>query len=52
MARGLQEGAMGGTAFTGVFLALFIWQAGNFLRCNRPGVYRPDAPPAEVLPKG
>jgi hypothetical protein len=50
--RALQAGAMGGAAFIGVFLALFLWQGGNFVRRNRPGVYRPDALPPELLPKG
>ena len=34
------------------FLALFLWQGGNFFRRNRPGLYRPDAPPEELLPQG
>jgi hypothetical protein len=48
--RALQVDAKGGAAFIGVFLALFLWQGGNFLRRNRPGLYRPEAPPAELLP--
>jgi hypothetical protein len=31
---------------------LFLWQSGNFFRRNRPGLYRPEALPAELLPKG
>ena len=50
--RALQAGAIGGAAFIGVFLALFLWQGGNFVRRNRPGVYRPGALPAELMPKG
>ncbi len=50
--RSLQANTVGGAAFVGAFLAVFVWQGGNFLRRNRPGVYRPDAPPAELLPKG
>jgi hypothetical protein len=49
--RALQENAMGGAAFIGAFLALFLWQGGNFLRRNWPGIYRPDALPAELMPK-
>lgn len=49
--RALQAGVGGGAVFVGVFLALFLWQGGNFFRRNRPGSYRPDAPPAELLPK-
>jgi hypothetical protein len=50
--RALQAGVKGGAAFVGAFLALFLWQGGNFFRRNRPGLYRPDAPPAELMPKG
>jgi hypothetical protein len=52
IARALQAGAIGGAVFVGAFLVLFLWQGGNFFRRNRPGVYRPEAPPAELLPKG
>lgn len=47
----LQTNAAGGAAFVAVFLALFLWQGGNFFRRNRPGVYRPDALPSELMPK-
>jgi hypothetical protein len=50
--RALQADSKGGAAFVGVFLLLFLWQGGNFFRRNRPGAYRPEAPPAELLPKG
>ncbi len=50
--RALQAGIEGGAAVIGAFLALFLWQGGNFFRRNRPGFYRPDAPPAELMPKG
>ena len=50
--RALQAGVKGGAAFIGGFLALFLWQGGNYFRRNRPGLYRPDAPPAELMPKG
>jgi hypothetical protein len=43
--RGLQADALGGAALIGAFLALFLWQSGNFFRRNRPGTYRPDARP-------
>jgi hypothetical protein len=49
--RALQTGAWSGAAFVGAFLALFLWQAGNFFRRNRPGTYRPGAVPPQVLPK-
>ena len=50
--RALQAGAMSGAAFVGGFLGLFLWQGGNFFRRNRPGLYRPEALPAELMPKG
>lgn len=49
--RALQTGAIGGAAFVGAFLTLFLWQGGNYFRRNRPGLYRPDALPADVMPK-
>jgi hypothetical protein len=51
-ARALQADATGGAALIGGFLVLFLWQGGNFFRRNRPGLYRPEALPAELLPKG
>jgi hypothetical protein len=48
--RALQVDAKAGAAFVGAFLALFLWQGGNFFRRNKPGLYRPGAPPAELLP--
>jgi hypothetical protein len=49
--RGLQEGAMTGAAIVGAFLAFYLWQAGNFFHRNRPGIYRPDALPTDVMPR-
>ena len=49
--RALQVQACGGAAFIAAFLALLIWQTGNFFRRNRPGVFRPDAVPEVVLPR-
>jgi hypothetical protein len=49
--RALQSDAKGGAAFIGVFLALFLWQGGDFLRRNRPGIYCPDALPPALMPK-
>jgi hypothetical protein len=49
--RAFQVEAWSGAAFVAAFLALFLWQAGNFFRRNRPGTYRADAVPAEVLPR-
>ena len=50
--RALQGDTKAGAAFVGVFLLLLLWQGGNFFRRNRPGVYGPETPPAELLPKG
>jgi hypothetical protein len=49
--RALQADAVAGALFIAAFLALFLWQAGSFFRRNRPGLYRPDAPPRELMPK-
>ena len=49
--RALQSDAKGGAVFIAGFLVLFLWQGGNFFRRNRPGLYRPDALPAELMPK-
>ena len=50
--RALQSDARGGAVFVGAFLLLFLWQGGNFFRRNRPGHYRPEMLPAELLPRG
>jgi hypothetical protein len=50
--RALQVNAKGGAVFIGGFLALFLWQGGNFCRRSRPGRYSPEALPADLLPKG
>lgn len=49
--RGLQQNVWAGAAFVVVFLAVFAWHGGNFLRRNRPGTYRPDTLPDALLPK-
>jgi hypothetical protein len=46
----LRAGTTGGAALVCAFLALFIWQGGNFIRRNRPGSYRADALPKGVMP--
>lgn len=48
--RALQSGQWTGGLFIAAFLALFLWQAGQFFRRNRPGTYPLDAPPALLLP--
>ena len=49
--RALQEGEFGGAAFIAAFIALFVWRGWKFFSRNWPGVYRPDALPALLLPK-
>jgi hypothetical protein len=49
--RALQVHAPGGAVFVAAFLALFLWQGGNFFRRNRPGRYSPQALPTELMPK-
>lgn len=48
--RSLQAQAIGAAAFVGAFLALLLWQGGNFFRRNRPGRYSPQSLPREVMP--
>jgi hypothetical protein len=50
--RALQTHTIGVAALIVALLALFLWQGGNFFRRNKPGSYRPDALPPELLPKG
>jgi len=51
MVRAVQLGAWAGTAFIAVFFAAFLWQVGNYFHRNRPSNYRPEAPPATLLPR-
>ena len=48
--RAVQSDVKAAALFIVAFAGLFAWQGGNFLRRNRPGLYRADAPPAELLP--
>jgi hypothetical protein len=48
--RAIQTAAWAGGAFILAFLLLSVWQLGGYFRSNRPGSYRPDAVPREVLP--
>jgi hypothetical protein len=40
-----------GAALVGGFMALFAWQIGTFFWRNLPGTYRPEALPAQVMPR-
>jgi hypothetical protein len=50
--RALALGAYSGAALVAAFLALFVWQSSGYFKRNRPGRYRPDAPPKELVPDG
>ena len=48
--RALQTQQWSAAAVVVVFFVVFALQIGNYFRRNRPGRYRPDAIPAELLP--
>jgi len=50
--RALALGELAGAALVGGFFALFVWQSTSYFQRNRPGCYRPDALPAELVPGG
>jgi len=50
--RALQIGQLSGAALVGGLLVLLLWQSGGYFRRNRPGRYRPDALPGELMPDG
>jgi hypothetical protein len=50
--RALQFGAWAAAAIIGGMLCLFVWQSGNYFRRNRPGSYRPEALPEQLVPRG
>jgi hypothetical protein len=50
--RALQTQAWGGAAFIAAFFAVFVWQLGGYFRRNKPGVYRADDLPDDLLPGG
>jgi len=47
----VQVRAWEGAAVVAGLIALFLWQAVGFFRRNRPGNYRPDALPRNLLPR-
>jgi len=51
IARALHAQEWSGAAFIGAFLGISLWKIGAYFRRNRPGFYRPEALPAEVMPK-
>jgi hypothetical protein len=50
-AQTLLTGAWTAAAVVGFFLAMFLWQAGNYFLRNVPRTYRSDAIPPQVLPR-
>jgi len=48
--RALRADTLSGAALVAAFLALFVWQGGNFIRRNRPRAYEADALPKDVMP--
>jgi hypothetical protein len=51
VAHAVKIGTYGAGVMIVAFLLLFLWQGGNFFRRNRPGAYRLDALPAELMPR-
>ena len=49
--RALKIGDYAGVALLGGFFALFVWQSGIYFKRNRPGRYRPDAIPNDLVPQ-
>jgi hypothetical protein len=50
--RAWQVGQSGAPAVIGLFFAVFAVQLGDFFRRNRPQIYRPEALPEAVMPRG
>jgi hypothetical protein len=51
LVHALQTRAFTAALMIAAFLGLFLWQVGSYFRRNRPGRYRPDAIPPQVLPR-
>ena len=49
--RAIEANAQIAGLLIGIFLAAFVWHAGNYFRRNRPGHYRPASLPESLLPK-
>jgi hypothetical protein len=47
--RALEIGDYAGAALLGGLFALFVWQSGIFFKRNRPGRYRPEAVPNDLV---
>ena len=51
LVRAVSFGQWAPTAVVAIFFLVFAYQLGTYFYRNRPGRYRPDAIPADVLPK-
>lgn len=51
MVRTMLTGDWPATALLGGFFVLFSWYSGRFFQLNRPRAYRPEALPAELVPR-
>jgi len=49
--RALEVGTYCGAAMVGGLFALLLWQSGIYFKRNRPGRYRPEAVPSELVPE-
>ena len=52
IAQALWTQSLGGAAIVAGFLAVLLWQVGQYLSRNRPGRYRSDVLPRRLLPRG
>jgi hypothetical protein len=48
--RAVQSGVASAALVVLLFLGVLLWQSGLYFLRNRPGRYRPDAPPADLVP--
>jgi hypothetical protein len=51
IARALRLSEWAAVGLIGGFFVLFAWRLGSFFRRNRPGIYRPEQVPDDVLPR-
>jgi hypothetical protein len=52
MVRALQSGTTSAAILVLLFLGVLLWQSGIYFLRNRPGRYRPDALPPDLVPGG
>jgi hypothetical protein len=49
--QALRSHETAGSLFVAGFLALFLWRLGTHFARNRPGVYRAETPPSNLVPR-